>query len=90
MLEIVMSNRFRKDLKVLKKRGCDLNLINEVVDTMAKQEVLPAKYKDHNLTGNYAGFKECHILPDWLLIYRVDNENIYLFLSRSGTHSDLF
>ena len=62
---------FRKDLKRAKKRGLDLNLLSEVVDLLQKGETLPEKYKDHMLTGNWVGHRECHIQPDWLLIYRI-------------------
>lgn len=90
MLEIVLSNRFKKDLKLAKKRGYNLDLLNDVVDMLARQETLPEKNRDHSLTGDYIGFRECHIQPDWLLVYRVDDEELMLFLSRTGTHSDLF
>ena len=70
------------------KRGLDMNLLKAIVKTLAIPEPLDIKNKDHNLTGNYAGFKECHIMPDWLLIYRYNEE--YLELVRTGTHSDLF
>lgn len=90
MLNIVLSNRFKKDLKTAVKRGYDLDLLDVVVTKLAKGETLPARYRDHNLTGNYAGFRECHVQPDWLLIYRVEESDLILFLSRTGSHSDLF
>ena len=90
MREIVLSNRFKKDLKLIIKRGYDLNLLDTVVEKLANDIPLEEKYRDHGLTGNYAGFRECHVLPDWLLIYRVDDTELILFLSRTGTHSDLF
>lgn len=90
MLDIILSNRFRRDLKAIKKRGLDLELLNSVVDTLAARQPLEEKHRDHALTGDYAGFRECHIQPDWLLIYRVDDEELFLLLSRTGTHSDLF
>ena len=90
MLNVVVSNQFKKDLKLAEKRGFDLLLLKEVVDKLADGERLPDKKRDHSLTGNYAGFRECHILPDWLLIYRIDEDDVLLFLFRSGTHSDLF
>ena len=89
-LDIVLSNRFRKDLKLTKKRGLDLNLLDEVVTTLATTQVLDEKYRDHPLSGDYAGFRECHIQSDWLLVYRIDYEEVFLMLSRTGTHSDLF
>ena len=90
MYEVVLSNRFRKDLKLAAKRGCDLALLNDIVDRLARRETLPAKNRDHNLTGDYIGFRECHIQPDWLLIYRTDGDALLLFLMRTGTHADLF
>lgn len=90
MYEVVLSNRFRKDLKLAAKRGCDLALLNDIVDRLARGETLPAKNRDHNLTGDYIGFRECHIQPDWLLIYRTDGDALLLFLMRTGTHADLF
>ena len=90
MLNVVLSNRFKKDLKTAVKRGYNLDLLDAVVDTLAKQQPLPEKNRDHALTGDYIGFRECHISADWLLIYRVDGDDLILFLSRTGTHSDLF
>ena len=90
MLDLVFSNRFKRDLKLLAKRGLDLDLLDEVIEKLRKRQPLDKKYKDHSLTGDYAVFRECHVLPDWLLIYRIDEEELFLFLSRSGTHSDLF
>ena len=90
MYEVVLSNRFRKDLKLAAKRGCDLALLNSIVDRLAQGETLPAKHRDHSLTGDYIGFRECHIQPDWLLIYRTEEEALMLFLMRNGTHADLF
>ncbi len=90
MLEIVLSNRFKKDLKLAAKRGYNLERLNDVVNLLASQKKLPEKYKDHELIGNYVGFRECHIQPDWLLVYRIQSDALILFLSRTGTHSDLF
>ncbi len=90
MLEIVLSNRFKKDLKLISKRGYDLNLLDRIVTQLANQEPLPPQNKDHNLSGDFIGFRECHILPDWLLVYRVDEGDLILMLSRTGTHSDIF
>lgn len=88
--KIVQTGRFKKDLKIIKKRGYDLNLLGIVVDMLASGQKLPGKYKEHNLLGNYFGCKECHITPDWLLIYEVTEEELILYLTRTGTHSDLF
>lgn len=88
--KIVQSGRFKKDLKVIKKRGYNLLLLGEVVDTLAAGGALPEKNKDHALSGNFAGCRECHITPDWLLIYEIADEELILYLTRTGTHSDLF
>nr|WP_315102419.1 type II toxin-antitoxin system YafQ family toxin [uncultured Catonella sp.] len=89
-LNIVVSNQFKKDLKLASKRGFDIDKLKEVVDKLAEQSTLDKKYNDHNLLGEYKGFRECHIEPDWLLIYRIDKSEVELFLFRTGTHSDLF
>ena len=89
-LDIVLSNRFRKDLKLAKKRGYNLDLLDEVVTKLSTSQILDEKYHDHPLSGGYTGFRECHILPDWLLVYRIDYDEVFLLLSRTGTHSDLF
>ena len=88
--EIVPSNQFKKDLKLAQKRGYDLNKIKKVINSLANGEELEAKYRDHLLTGDYIGYRECHIQPDWLLVYRTDGEQLLLLLVRTGTHSDLF
>lgn len=87
---IVQTGRFKKDLKLIKKRGYDLSLLGAVVDALASGETLSDKYRDHPLTGNFSGCRECHIAPDWLLIYEISNEELLLYLTRTGTHSDLF
>ncbi|WP_297345789.1 type II toxin-antitoxin system YafQ family toxin [uncultured Mobiluncus sp.] len=89
-LRVVLSNRFKNDLKLAKRRGLDLELLNSVVTQLASGKTLDAKYRDHDLGGNYAGFRECHIKPDWLLIYRIDENRLILFLNRTGSHADLF
>ena len=89
-LKIVSSSHFRKDLKLAQKRGFDLKKLSSIVDRLASGESLPDKNRDHALTGQYAGFRECHIEPDWLLVYRIDGDELELFLFRTGTHSDLF
>ena len=90
MLRIVPSNKFKKDLKLAVKRGYDIKLLENVVNRLANEEPLDPKYKDHTLSGDYSGFRECHITPDWLLVYQVINDELVLFLLRTGTHSDLF
>lgn len=89
-LKIVLSNQFKKDLKLAQKRNFKLELLTDVVDRLANQEELPPKNKDHNLSGIYAGFRECHVQPDWLLVYKIEKEDVLLLLFRTGTHSDLF
>ena len=90
MYDVVASSRFKKDLKLAIKRGLDMSLLDAVVTTLQKGESLPAKNKDHALTGNYTGCRECHIQLDWLLIYEISDKELILYLTRTGTHSDLF
>lgn len=90
MLEIVSSNRFKKDLKLAIRRGYKIELLEEVVNKLANRETLDEKYKDHELTGDLKGLRECHITPDWLLVYQIIEKELVLYLSRTGTHSDLF
>ncbi len=90
MLEIVASNKFKKDLKQIIKRGYNIELLDQVVSQLANNKPLDEKYKDHALVGDYIGFRECHITSDWLLIYKIMENELILFLSRTGTHSDLF
>ena len=90
MLEVILSNQFKKDLKLASKRGYKLELLEKTVDKIANNIKLEDKYRDHALTGNYIGFRECHIQPDWLLVYRIEKDELILFLSRTGSHSDLF
>ena len=90
MFDIVSSARFRRDLKLAIKRGYKIELLDHVVEMLAVGEKLPEKYKDHVLSGDYGRFRECHITPDWLLIYKIIEDELVLLLSRTGTHSDLF
>ncbi len=87
---IVQTSIFKKDLKLAIRRGYNMELIALVVDTLAQGERLPEKHRDHSLTGKYTGYRECHITPDWLLIYEISNDELILYLTRTGTHSDLF
>ncbi len=82
--------QFKKDLKRAKKRGCNMDLIEEIIIKLSNGGKLDEKYKDHSLTGNYIGRRECHITPDWLLIYQIIEKNLILILTRTGSHSDLF
>lgn len=84
------TTKFQKDLKRVQRRGYDISLLTDIIKKLAEGEVLPEKNKDHNLTGNYIGCRECHITPDWLLIYEISDGDLFLYLTRTGTHSDLF
>ena len=84
------STRFQKDVKLMQKRGYDMSLLTAVIKKLAAGEILPPKNRDHALTGNFSGCRECHISPDWLLIYEIDGGALILYLTRTGTHSDLF
>lgn len=90
MLELVTTSQFRKDLKRIKKRGLNLKKLEQILTQLRKQEILDIKYRDHALSGNYLGFRECHIEPDWLLVYAIDKGKLILTASRTGSHSDLF
>ena len=80
---IEMSTKFKKDYKLAKNRGYDMALLKEVIDLLADGKTLPEKYCDHSLSGNYSGWRECHILPDWLLVYRIEKELLILALTRT-------
>ena len=88
--KVVMSSRFSKDLRIIARRGYDLNKIKFVIEELANGKTLDPKYKDHQLQGNYIGKRECHILPEWLLIYEICDNVLLLYLARTGSHSDLF
>ncbi|MFV0362739.1 MAG: type II toxin-antitoxin system YafQ family toxin [Suipraeoptans sp.] len=88
MLKLNTSTKFKKDYKLCQKRGLNLTLLQDAVNTLRIPSPLPPKNKDHNLSGNYSGCRECHIQPDWLLIYRVSADELYLI--RTGSHADLF
>ncbi len=90
MLTIKYHTMFKKDFKRIKKRGYDISRLEKIVELLANEVPLPEQFKDHNLSGNYNGFRECHIAPDWLLIYQVNNNELVLVLSRTGSHSELF
>jgi mRNA interferase YafQ len=87
---IKTTTQFKKDYKLAKKRHLDLDLLKEIVTKLANGESLPEKYKDHALSNNWKGHRECHLTPDWLLIYRYDEDVLILTLTRTGSHSDLF
>jgi len=90
MYQIARTTKFKKDYKTIKKRNYDITLLNKVIEILAEGKELPPKYLDHELKGNYVGYRECHIKPDWLLVYKIENNILVLTLSRTGTHSDLF
>lgn len=81
---------FKKDFKLAMKRGLNIELLENIIALLSMGEPLPEKNKDYALTGNWVGHRECHILPDWLLIYRMEDDVLVLTLARTGTHSDLF
>lgn len=90
MLTIRYHNAFRRDYKRIKKRGYDTKLLEGVIGLLAEGKTLPAEYRDHALSGEFAGCRECHITPDWLLVYEIVEDGLLLYLTRTGTHSDLF
>lgn len=89
-LTVKVTNVFRRDYKKAIKRGLDISLLDEIIEMLAFGKTLPEKFRDHALSGNWREFRECHITPDWLLIYRVEDDMLILTLARTGTHSDLF
>lgn len=88
--KIIYSKLILKQLKKIKKSGKDIDKFKKVVSMLATGIKLPPKYKDHALIGNYQGFRDCHIEPDWILIYEINNNTLLLYLSETGSHSDLF
>ena len=87
---IIRTGQFKRDYKLAKKRGKKLALLLIVVEALANGMTLDEKYKDHQLGGNFIGYRECHIEPDWLLIYKITDSELALVLTRTGSHSDLF
>lgn len=88
--DIFYTSKFKKDIKLLERRGYDLSKIKSIIEKLANGIVLPERYQDHALKGESDNRRECHILPDWLLIYRINKVDSKLVLIRSGSHSDLF
>ena len=84
------TSQFKKDYKLAMKRGLDISLLEDIIAKLALGESLPEKNRDHALSGNWNGYRECHILPDWLLIYKLEDNVLSLTLARAGTHSNLF
>ena len=90
MYNLRFTNKIQRNIKLMKKRGKDLEKLKTVLNLLQRGIELPAKYKDHALTGNYIGCRECHIEPDWLLVYEIINEEFIILLLTTGSHSDLF
>lgn len=88
MLKPIYTNKFKKDLKRIKSRGKDTGKLKEIMSELGKENLLPPRYNDHKLAGNWEGRRDCHIEPDWLLIYKIEGE--YIIFERTGSHSDLF
>ena len=90
MYQVKFTTAYKKAYKLMKKRGIDISLLDELVDLLRQGRQLEERYHDHGLTGDLAGFRECHIKPDWLLIYLIENDILTLTLIDTGSHSDLF
>ena len=90
MYTVKFTTAFKKSYKLMKKRGLDLSLLDETVDKLRQGIALEERYRDHELSGNFKGFRECHIKPDWLLVYLIENDILTLTLVDTGTHSDIF
>lgn len=88
--DIVWTTQFKKDYKLALKRHFNIDLLDDIIRALSQGKTLPEKNKDHALSGNWAGHRECHIQPDWLLVYHIDDDVLVLTLTRTGTHSDLF
>ena len=84
------STSFKKDYKRLKRRKYDVSALDDTIDMLASRQVLPASYRDHELFGDFAGCRECHIAPDWILVYQIIENELILYLTRTGSHSDIF
>ena len=90
MYRIVRSNQYKRDYRLAIRQGKDIQHLEDVIDLLAEGKTLPPEYNDHPLKGTYKGYRECHIAPDWLLVYRIEKGVLVLLLSRTGTHSELF
>lgn len=90
MYEVKPTSRFKRDLKNIQRQGYDLRLLTAVIHTLADGEPLAEKHKDHSISGIWSKHRECHITPDWLLIYKLENDILVLTLTRTGTHRNLF
>jgi mRNA interferase YafQ len=90
MMKFNTTSQYRKDIKRIQKQGLDLSLLNIVLEMLLAGKPLPQQYKDHALKGNYIGLRECHIRPDWLLVYSINNDKLVLTATRTGSHAELF
>jgi len=90
MLKVIATTQFKKDLRKAKRMGKDIGKLAKVVNMIANEEPLDVSFRDHRLKGVYSKFRECHVEPDWLLMYEIKNEMLVLSLARIGTHSELF
>jgi mRNA interferase YafQ len=90
MYQVKMTSKFKKDYKLAMKRGYNQSLLKTVITQLAAGEQMSEQYRDHTLSGNWSGYRECHVTPDWLLIYKLERDILVLTLTRTGTHSDLF
>jgi len=90
MLKLSYTNQYLKDLELMKRRNLPKSELDDVIKLLIEQKPLPPKYKDHPLKGNFKGYRECHIRPNWLLMYKIDKQILTLVLIRTGTHSDLY
>lgn len=88
--DLVLTGKFKKGLKLAKKRGLDIKLLEDIVDKLQNGIPLEEKHRDHELKGKFKGFRECHIQPDWLLMYLIEDDVLVLTLVDTGTHSDMF
>lgn len=89
-LEIIWTTQFKKDYKLSLKRGLDITLLDDCIRLLATSQQLPTRFRDHDLSGKWSGYRECHVQADWLLVYRIESNELVLVLVRTGTHSDLF
>jgi mRNA interferase YafQ len=87
---LILTSKFKRSLKLAKKRGLNISLLEDIVNNLQMDIPLPEKNCDHELKGNFKGFRECHIQPNWLLVYLKENERLTLTLIDTGTHSDIF
>ena len=88
--DIVWTSQFKKDYKTAMKRNMDISLMDDCIRMLAQRVTLAPKYRDHDLTGKWVGHRECHVKPDWLLIYRIEGDDLILVLARTGSHSELY